>query len=357
MVINQKPLLFESKSIIIKFSEEKIIIPGNKMIVVTGGAGFIGSAIVWRLNTLGQNNIIIVDELGTDEKWKNLPGLKFNDFIHKNDFIEVLETKLKHGISAIIHMGAISSTTEKDADFLLRNNYEYTKKLAKYCIRTNARFIYASSAATYGDGALGFNDAEDEMRSLKPLNMYGYSKHLFDLWALKENLLGKIAGLKYFNVYGPNEYHKGDMRSVVHKAFEQVLSSGKVKLFKSRNPDYKDGEQKRDFLYVKDAVDMTLFFLNNPAKNGLFNVGSGTARTWNDLVKSLFNALGKPENIEYIEMPDHLAEKYQYFTEAKMDKMRKAGYTKTISPLEDGVTDYVKIYLLKDKYLIAGSPV
>ncbi|HVO72952.1 MAG TPA: ADP-glyceromanno-heptose 6-epimerase [Ignavibacteriaceae bacterium] len=321
------------------------------MIVVTGGAGFIGSAIIWRLNTLNQKNIMVVDELGTDEKWKNLTGLKFDDFINKNSFIELIETKLKHGISAIIHMGAISSTTEKDADLLLRNNYEYTKKLADFCVRTNARFIYASSAATYGNGGMGFNDSEAELGSLRPLNMYGYSKHLFDLWALKENLLGRIAGLKYFNVYGPNEYHKGDMRSVVHKAFEQALSSGKVKLFKSKNSSYKDGEQKRDFLYVKDAVDITLFFLNNPGKNGLFNVGSGTARTWNDLVKALFDALGKPLNIEYMEMPGHLAEKYQYFTEAKMDKIKKAGFTKSVSSLEDGVTDYVKNYLLKEKYL------
>ncbi len=321
------------------------------MIVVTGGAGFIGSAIIWRLNSLDQKNIIVVDELGTDEKWKNLSGLSFDDFIHKNDFLEVIETKLKHGISAIIHMGAISSTTEKNADLLLKNNYEYTKKLAEFCIKTNARFIYASSAATYGRGERGFNDSEDEIMSLRPLNMYGYSKHLFDLWALNENLFGKITGLKYFNVYGPNEYHKGDMRSVVHKAFEQALSTGKVKLFKSKNPNYKDGEQKRDFLFVKDAVEMTLYFMNNPGKNGLFNVGSGTARTWNDLVKALFGALGKPVNIEYIEMPEHLSEKYQYFTEAKMDKIKKAGYSKPISSLEDGVTDYVKNYLLKYKYL------
>jgi len=321
------------------------------MIVVTGGAGFIGSAIIWRLNSLDQKNIIVVDELGTDEKWKNLSGLSFDDFIHKNDFLEVIETKLKHGISAIIHMGAISSTTEKNADLLLKNNYEYTKKLAEFCIKTNARFIYASSAATYGSGERGFNDSEDEIMSLRPLNMYGYSKHLFDLWALKENLFGKITGLKYFNVYGPNEYHKGDMRSVVHKAFEQALSTGKVKLFKSKNPNYKDGEQKRDFLFIKDAVEMTLYFMNNLGKNGLFNVGSGTARTWNDLVKALFGALGKPVNIEYIEMPEHLSEKYQYFTEAKMDKIKKAGYSKPISSLEDGVTDYVKNYLLKYKYL------
>src|SRR5690606_4992216 len=207
------------------------------MIVVTGGAGFIGSAIVWRLNTLGRNDIIIVDELGTDEKWKNLPSLSFNDFIHKNDFINLLETKKGFEISAIIHIGANSSTTEKDADHLLRNNYEYTKSLAQYSLKNNVRFIYASSAATYGDGSLGFDDDENKINQLRPLNMYGYSKQMFDLWAHKNKLLNKIVGLKYFNVYGPNEYHKGDMRSVVHKAFEQIRNTGKVKLFKSLHPD------------------------------------------------------------------------------------------------------------------------
>ena len=248
-------------------------------------------------------------------------------------------------------MGANSSTTEKDADHLLANNYEYTKTLAKYCIKNNKRFIYASSAATYGDGSLGFDDDINLCGKLRPLNMYGYSKNLFDKWAAKQDIINKIAGIKYFNVYGPNEYHKGDMRSVVHKAFEQITASGKVKLFKSGNPRYKDGEQKRDFIYVKDAVDMTLFFLDNKDKNGLFNVGSGKARTWNDLVTAIFNALGKPVNIEYIDLPEHLAAKYQYFTEAKLDRIKKAGYTNSIRSLEEGVTDYVKNYLLGEKYL------
>ncbi len=321
------------------------------MIVVTGGAGFIGSAIVWRLNTLGRNDIIIVDELGTDEKWKNLPSLSFNDFIHKNDFINLLETKKGFEISAIIHMGANSSTTEKDADHLLRNNYEYTKSLAQYSLKNNVRFIYASSAATYGDGSLGFDDDDNKINQLRPLNMYGYSKQMFDLWAHKNKLLNKIVGLKYFNVYGPNEYHKGDMRSVVHKAFEQIRDTGKVKLFKSLHPDFKDGEQKRDFIYIKDAVDMTLFFLDNPDKNGLYNVGTGSARTWNHLVTAIFNALNKPVNIEYISLPGHLADKYQYFTEAKTEKLKNAGYPHPINSLETGVTDYVKNYLSEGKYL------
>ena len=321
------------------------------MIIVTGAAGFIGSALVWRLNQLGKNNIIIVDELGKEEKWKNLVNLDFEDFINKDVFLNKLEEGLDFKVDAIIHMGANSSTTEKDADHLLENNFEYTKKLALFAINKDVRFIYASSAATYGDGSLGFNDENKKCLDLRPLNMYGYSKNLFDIWALKKNLLDRIAGIKYFNVFGPNEYHKADMRSVVHKAFEQIRDTGKVKLFKSRHKDYKDGEQKRDFVYIKDAVDMTLFFMDHKDKNGLYNVGSGKARTWNDLVTALFNALGKPVNIEYIDLPDHLADKYQYFTEADLGKIKKAGYTQNLSSLEDGVTDYVKNYLVPGKYL------
>ena len=321
------------------------------MIIVTGGAGFIGSAIVWRLNSLGYDNIIIVDELGKDEKWKNLVGLKYSDFINKDIFIDNVERGLDNNAESIIHMGANSSTTEKNADSLIKNNYEYSKSLAKYSIKNNVRFIYASSAATYGDGSLGFKDNVDDLYSLRPLNMYGYSKHIFDLWLQKNEMLDKVVGLKYFNVYGPNEYHKGDMRSVVNKAFEQIESTGKVRLFKSRNPGYKDGEQKRDFVYIKDAVDMTLFFLDNKAKNGLFNIGSGKARTWNDLVSAIFNAMDKPVNIEYIELPGYLAEKYQYFTEADLEKLKKSGYSNLKFTLEEGVTDYVKNYMLTDKYL------
>ncbi len=322
------------------------------MIVVTGGAGFIGSAIVWKLNQQGQNNIIIVDELGTDDKWKNIVALKFEDFIHKDDFISmIIDRAIPFEISAIIHMGANSSTTEKDADHLFSNNYLYTQELAKYCFEKNIRFIYASSAATYGDGSLGFDDDENKLETLRPLNMYGYSKQLFDLWTKKNGAFDKIVGLKYFNVYGPNEYHKGDMRSVVHKAFEQIRDTGKVKLFKSLNPKYKDGEQLRDFIYIKDAVEMTLFFLDKPNINGLFNLGTGNSRTWNDLVASIFNSLNKPVNIEYIDLPEHLREKYQYFTEANMNKIKKAGYNTPIKSLEVGVADYVKNYLSGNQFL------
>lgn len=322
------------------------------MVVVTGGAGFIGSAIVWKLNQLGKDKIIIVDELGCDDKWKNLNGLRFEDFYHKNVFIEMVRSdSIPFEISAIIHMGACSSTTEKNADYLMNNNYQYSKDLALYCVRKGIRFIYASSAATYGDGSNGYNDSESELEKLRPLNMYGYSKHIFDLWLKRNGLLEKVVGLKYFNVYGPNEYHKGDMRSVVHKAFEQIKETGKVKLFKSYHPDYKDGEQKRDFIYVKDAVDITLFFLQSHDINGIFNVGTGKAQTWIELVTAIFNALEKPVQIEFIDMPEEIKNKYQYFTEANLNKLRSHGYNAPIMDVQNGVTDYVKNYLLKNAYL------
>ncbi|MGE5400552.1 MAG: ADP-glyceromanno-heptose 6-epimerase [Ignavibacteriales bacterium] len=322
------------------------------MIVVTGGAGFIGSAIVWRLNQLGEDRIIIVDSLGTGEKWKNLVGLRYHDVYHKDEFLSrIVEENIPFDVEAIIHMGACSSTTEKDADYLLGNNYRYTTELVKYCLPRKARFIYASSAATYGDGNEGYEDDEKELQRLRPLNMYGYSKHMFDLWASRMKVLDKIAGLKFFNVYGPNEYHKDDMRSVVHKAFGQIRDTGKVKLFKSYNDQYNDGEQMRDFVYVKDVVDMTLFFLQNKEKNGLYNIGSGKARTWNDLVTALFTALKLPVNIEYVDMPEVLRGKYQYFTQANPDKLLAAGYNGRQTSLEEGISDYVNNYLLEGRYL------
>lgn len=321
------------------------------MIVVTGGAGFIGSAIVWRLNELGSDNIVIVDRLGSSEKWKNLVGLKYADIYHKDEFIDmVVEDSLPFEIEAVLHLGACSSTTEKDADYLIYNNFKYTQSLATYCLEKDVRFIYASSAATYGEGENGYNDDEEKLNELKPLNMYGYSKHLFDLWAKREEVLDEIVGIKYFNVFGPNEFHKGDMRSVVHKAFGQIKETGKVKLFKSYNENYEDGKQMRDFIYIKDAVDMTLHFFENKI-GGLFNVGTGKARTWVDLVTAIFNAMDLKPNIEFIDMPGELKGKYQYFTEAKMDKMKSAEYNNIITSLEDGVGDYVKEYLLKERGL------
>jgi len=322
------------------------------MIIVTGGAGFIGSAVVWRLNQLGFDKIVIVDELGSNDKWMNLNGLKYADFLHKDDFMGmILKKDEPFKISSIIHLGACSSTTEKDADYLMDNNYHYSQELAKFCLINGSRFIYASSAATYGDGSNGYSDDESKLEILRPLNMYGYSKHLFDSWIKRNGLLNKVVGLKYFNVYGPNEYHKGDMRSVVHKAFEQIRDHGKVRLFKSYKEGYNDGEQKRDFVYVKDAVDMTLYFLEHVSENGIYNVGTGTAQTWVELVSALFNAVGKPVNIEFVDMPEDIKDKYQYFTEANLEKIRKAGYTKAIMNVNDGVKDYVQNYLMKDAYL------
>ncbi|MFC1546138.1 ADP-glyceromanno-heptose 6-epimerase [bacterium] len=319
------------------------------MIVVTGGAGFIGSALIWGLNRSGSENILVVDSLAADEKWKNLVNLKFADYMEKENFLEHLLLDEFKNITAIIHMGACSSTLEKNASYLIQNNFEYTKILAQYAVEKNIRFIYASSAATYGNGADGYRDTK--INGLKPLNMYGYSKHLFDLWAQGKGMLDKIAGIKYFNVYGPNEYHKDDMRSMINKAFYQINETGKIKLFKSYKHEYKDGEQKRDFIYIKDAVDMTLFFIENKDANGIFNAGTGHARTWNDLAEAVFKAMDKKQNITYFDMPDILKEKYQYFTQADIKKLYDAGYKKPITSLEAGVTDYVKNYLLKDLYL------
>jgi ADP-L-glycero-D-manno-heptose 6-epimerase len=322
------------------------------MYIVTGGAGFIGSAIIAGLNNRGIDDILVVDELGCEQKWENLRNLSFADYVEKGDFLEmVLEGKIAPPIKAVFHMGACSSTTETDASYLIKNNYEYTKLLAQLATGSKIRFIYASSAATYGDGLQGFDDDEAQLETLRPLNMYGYSKQLFDLWARRAALLKEIVGLKYFNVFGPNEYHKADMRSFVLKAFEQINTTGKVRLFKSHNPDYDDGEYVRDFIYVKDAVEMTLFFLDNPNLAGIYNIGTGKARTWNDLVKAVFAALGKKQKIEYIEMPESIRNQYQYFTQAEMSKLNKAGYDKQTIPLEKAIEDYIQSYLLKDKYL------
>ncbi len=316
------------------------------MIIVTGGAGFIGSAIVWKLNNEGIDDIIVVDELGTSEKWKNLVNLRYNDYIHKDDFLDmVLEDDVPFPISGIIHMGACSSTTERDADYLMENNYRYSVNLADWAVKRDIRFIYASSAATYGDGSLGFSDDSDSVAALKPINMYGYSKQLFDLWVMRNKLEAKMAGIKFFNVFGPNEYHKGDMRSVIHKSFGQIGETGKVRLFKSHRPEYGDGEQERDFVYVKDCIDVLWWLFQNREVNGIFNLGTGKARTWNDLVKAVFSAAGKDPKIEYVDMPEAIREQYQYFTEARMDKLRLAGCPLSFHSLEDAVADYVKKYL------------
>jgi len=323
------------------------------MIIVTGGAGFIGSAFVWRLNREGIKDIIIVDQLGTDDKWKNLVGLTFTDYIHKNEFIEmVIADEVPFEVSSVVHMGACSSTTERDADYLWENNYLYSREVADWALRHNARFIYASSAATYGDGSSGFSDDHEIISRLKPSNMYGYSKQVFDLWVLKNKLENKMAGIKFFNVYGPNEYHKGDMVSVIYKAFHQIQETGKVCLFKSYKKEYPNGGQMRDFIYVKDCVNVMWWLLENPSVNGIYNLGTGRARTWNDLIAAVFSSMGRKTNIQYIEMPESLRNQYQYFTQAQMDKLKKTGCHVNFSSLEDSVRDYVTNYLQNaDPYL------
>ncbi|MBN1380585.1 MAG: ADP-glyceromanno-heptose 6-epimerase [Deltaproteobacteria bacterium] len=323
------------------------------MIVVTGGAGFIGSAFVSKLNREGITDIVIVDELGASDKWKNLVHNRYADYVHKDHFIEMIgEDNIPFGIEAIVHMGACSSTTERDADYLMENNYHYTCCLAEWALEHKVRFIYASSAATYGDGAQGFSDDHESTRTLHPINMYGYSKQLFDLWVLRRGVEDEIAGIKFFNVFGPNEYHKEDMTSVVFKAFHQIRETGKVRLFKSYRPEYGDGEQMRDFVYVKDCTDVIWWLLNHPEANGIFNLGTGKARTWNDLIQAVFAALILPRQIEYIEMPEAIRDQYQYFTEAKMDKLERAGCPVKFRSLEDAVYDYVVHYLqTADPYL------
>lgn len=320
--------------------------------VVTGGAGFIGSAIVWELNNRGINNILVVDNLVTDsEKWKNLVPLKYYDYVEKEDFLPLLSRHVfADNLKAIIHMGACSSTTEKDASYLVKNNYEYSKELAKISLRHKIRFMYASSAATYGNGEMGYVDNENELEKLRPMNMYGYSKQMFDLWVKNNELLNEVVGFKFTNVFGPNEWHKGDMKSLVCKACYQIQETGKIKLFKSNREDFQDGEQKRDFIYVKDVVKMVLRFLVS-GKNGIYNVGSGRAETWNHLAISVFKALGKTPVIEYIDMPENIKKSYQYYTKAEMGKMKESGYGEEITPLESAVTDYVQNYLLPEKRL------
>jgi len=316
------------------------------MIIVTGAAGFIGSCVVSHLNKEGIRDIIAVDVLRHNDKWMNLRHLAFEDYWDRAMLPEKLPTLGK--IDAIIHIGACSATTERDSSYLMENNYRYTLNLARYAVENNVRFIYASSAATYGAGEHGYNDNENEIEQLRPLNMYGYSKQLFDLKAKREGWLSSIVGLKFFNVYGPNEYHKGDMSSVVFKAFNQIREQGFVKLFRSHRHDYKDGEQLRDFVYVKDVLDVIWFFLNNRDKSGLYNCGSGKARSFKDLVTATFKAMELEPRIEYIDMPEELREKYQYFTEAEMGKLQNAGFRQKSRSLEEGIGDYVRNYLMKD---------
>ncbi len=324
--------------------------------IVTGAAGLIGSAMVWELNQHGVDDAIIVDRLGRSEKWRHLVPLRFGEYFEAEEFYpRIAENPDAFGpIAEVYHLGACSATTERDATYLIANNYRTTQDLATWAVKQGARFVYASSAATYGSRETDLREDLDPC-SLAPLNMYGYSKQLFDLWARREGLLDRIVGLKFFNIYGPNEDHKGDMRSVVAKAYEQITAEGSVKLFESYRPGIRDGEQTRDFLYVKDAVAIALYLGRSKAA-GLFNVGSGVARTWNDLVAAIFTALERPKSITYIPMPDALRGKYQYRTEATVDKLRASGYTAPFTSLEEGVWEYICRYLVPGVTLGAEVP-
>ncbi|MBI5415479.1 MAG: ADP-glyceromanno-heptose 6-epimerase [Candidatus Omnitrophica bacterium] len=319
------------------------------MIVVTGAAGFIGSCIVAKLNERGREDLVLVDHIN-EAKEQNIAHKRYARYYDKRVFLEsVSRDEFDPSVEAVIHMGACSSTTLQDAQYFRQNNFEYTRALAQWAVKHGVRLIYASSAATYGDGAAGYKDDEATTRRLRPLNLYGQSKQDFDLWVLDHGLADKMAGLKFFNVFGPNEYHKGDMRSVVAKAYQRVAEEGRMELFKSYRKDYKDGEQKRDFIYVKDAVDIVLFFFDHPGINGIFNAGTGEARAWNDLAGALFAAAGKPPDIRYVDMPTDLEKRYQYFTQADMTRLRQAGYARDFMPLEEAVADYAG-YLESHRY-------
>lgn len=321
------------------------------MIIVTGGAGFIGSCIVAGLQAAGKKDLVVVDYLGTDEKWKNIAKRELAACVHPDDTAAFLEEH-RGEVEAIIHMGAISSTTETDADLINRSNFVLSQMLWDYCCENNCSFIYASSAATYGDGELGFtdDDTQEHLNALRPLNCYGWSKAVFDrrvarLRDEKRPTPPQYAGLKFFNVYGPNEYHKGSMKSVIAHIFPIAKANEEVKLFKSYHPDYKDGWQLRDFVWVGDIVNVVLWLMENPQVSGLFNIGAGEARSFYDLAASTFHALGLEPKIGYKDMPETLRPKYQYYTKADISKLRSMGYDKPMTPLEEGVRLYVQNYL------------
>jgi len=316
-------------------------------VLVTGGAGFIGSALVWELNRRGCDDVVVADFAEHAGKRGNLDALQFIDYVAPDTLLTRLQSGSLGKFDCVFHLGACSSTTEMDEEFLRKNNFEYSRDLADWALKSGVRFVYASSAATYGDGSAGMDDTDlNLLEHLRPLNPYGRSKLMMDLHAWRHGWLEKVVALKYFNVFGPNEEHKGDMRSVVRISFTQVRESGVIRLFKSYRPQYSDGEQRRDFLYVKDAVAMTLHLASNPGAHGIFNIGSGETHTWNEVAGAVFAALGRAPSIEYIEMPPSIRDQYQYFTQADIRKLRAAGYTRPVTPLTDAVRDYVCSYLV-----------
>ncbi|MFP4369024.1 MAG: ADP-glyceromanno-heptose 6-epimerase [Candidatus Kapaibacterium sp.] len=314
------------------------------MIVLTGGAGFIGSCFLKKLNDMGITDVLVVDHLGHGNKWKNLTGKIFTDFVHKNKFRRHLREGLYIGrIEKIVHFGACSSTTERDADYLLDNNLSYSKELAEYAHKRNLRYIYASSAATYGNGEYGYSDKVFD--KYRPLNAYGLSKHIFDQWVVKNGFDEEFTGIKFFNVFGPNEYHKGQMASMIYKSYLQIKDTGKVRLFKSYDPEYPDGGQMRDFIYIKDVIEFLWKMFTDENFSGIYNLGTGIPRTWNDLANAVFSAMGEPVNIEYIDMPEEIKNQYQYYTKADMEKLNSTNCSMQFRTLEDSVKDYVKKYL------------
>ena len=324
------------------------------MIVVTGGAGFIGSVLVWKLNALGHKDILVVDQHAKNSpKWRNLEKREFDKYFESDEFLARLEKKDWDGkLTAVFHMGACSDTTEMNREYLKENNTRYSERIARWCVGNGVYLAYASSAATYGAGELSYSDDDALTPRLEPLNPYGRSKLDFDLWVLKNGFETQITGFRFFNVYGPNETHKGAMRSLAHKGFEQIRDTGKIRLFKSYKNQYAHGEQKRDFIYVKDAVDAILWFYEHPKTKGIYNLGSGRAQSWNDLAKTLFQAMEQPMNVEYIEMPENIRDQYQYFTQSENSKLKKTGCPDSFRNLEKGVEDYVRNYLTKkDSYL------
>jgi ADP-L-glycero-D-manno-heptose 6-epimerase len=323
----------------------------NDTILVTGAAGMLGSALVWSLNRQGCSNLILTDRLGSDQRWRNLVPLRYANYLDADQLWEQLDTPALAAVRWVFHLGACSSTTEQNASYLMENNFHYTRRLAEWALAGQRRFVYASSAATYGNGDAGMEDDLHQLESLRPLNMYGDSKHLFDLHARQRGWFDRIIGLKYFNIFGPNEDHKEEMRSVVYKASGQIRETGSVSLFRSHHPDFRDGEQRRDFLYVKDAVAMTLHLAKSQSASGIYNIGSGQAATWIELVTPIFTALNLPVNIQFVDMPSVLRDKYQYHTCANIKRLKDTGWTGPCHSLTAAIHDYVTHYLVPDRRL------